>query len=80
MNRPDVARSPLFSGSQFLRLALDGVVLAYVAGALFVIALEFRTAAPSLSLTSGVVLGTAFALLEAVVIADVLQIFKTILR
>ena len=80
MNNPDVARPQLAQGSQFLRLALDGVVLAYVAAALIVIALEFHGAVTDLTLASGLVLSTAFVLLEAVVIADVRQIFKTILR
>ena len=67
------------NSSQFLRLALDGVVLAYVAGALIVIAFEFGAAVPGVPLTVGLAASLAFATLEAAVVASALRIFKTIL-
>ena len=76
---PDVTQSPLFQGSQFLRLALRGVVLAYVAVVLFVVALEFQAAIPMASLTSfGVALFAGFVVLEAAVVVTVFHIFKSI--
>ena len=80
MHIPNATRSSLYRRSQFLRLALQGVVLAYFAGALFVIALEFQAAVPSVSTTFALELFAGFVLLEATVIGDAFQIFKSISR